>query len=1200
MTTISDSPLFPNDQTEYMPGYTIIISSGRYILGDCLGHGGEGSVFEIEGKPGLVAKLYHRYKINKRQLAKLKLIVNANISSPVLLAPKDLVFDVYGNIIGYTMRAASGKKLDTILIEQCNNYSRREIVTLATNITKAYQELDSNPNYQILAGDINTNNIMVYNKTAIQLVDLDSIQINEFPCPVGFPGYSLPSAMHRNYKDFLRTSDNEQFAFAVLLFFILIHKHPFDQINGEDPDENIRKLSFPYEPDPGISTNAPPKFIFRWKTLTPNLQKAFCTTFSSVRQKDFIGIPFGTWLYYLVEYQQVLEKAVKKYRLLDVYELSADAFSETRTCPACGKAYNPNGSSIFCPSCQKLDLIQKKCANPYCSTIGKVFFVPQKFSNHVNYCKDCLQIVDVKCKRCNSHQRAKKYQIHTFDVKYCSSHRGPAKGRLTKAKNKINTIISNLDNMFLTTTYNVSLIDYSITEFRKTYSNLLQDEDIDIVKPVLKQLFLYIADLSSYAYEYQSWMSLLNNSMPQGIRSLNDNLKKLRAIRDSIPTLTKKWKDIEIPFMQTFGAKYLPNQINKAISVLEKIHFKKCACCGMEERDDSYSGTMYYCSKCSTPVRTSCPRCGTVIYKPRYLIQSADKLPLLCSDCSKEYQLLINLYKESTSKDFESINNILILDFDKRIKEFKDRIILLAKKTKTFEQIGITINYDYHLLLSEFILVKSEKKYLENVQTELRNIVNINFNTSSYTELKKMKKVVCYYLKSLNEGSFVEEGKTIRFSQLAPTALALNELKLQRDYLDNEINKRLDAYKEKLIEFESYKKSLLSIDLENFSWEKRLRNMQDVTKTYTALFEEYFDIRESTSGREYIEQELKWLIQNEKNYLERTIILIKQYKFSKFVIEDCDNIKTGIQDIALEIKKLNCISQALRQKLPLLTALLKELNILKQKLELMMSIQNKSIFRFVNEYCKRPVNTWDRSKLEELTIRVYEGQNIPDEFKTIVNNFYYEKLAIITRYESISNYINKYIISIEKDFKEEYDPDYLSSTMKNKVIAFKTTGYDGSYLFEELENAQKKEDELKEKYKTSFTSKYNSWRCMNIRKTEIVISNICMFGIIVFEYFVHGAIDSSQIGIPAILFCLSLILNAFSKEDLFYWASWSALIIGYFYSSFSKNSAFLSNLICYAFAFLILHFVIDKVIIGKIRKFRFDIKDQRIFERKYY
>ena len=55
MTTISDSPLFPNDQTEYMPGYTIIISSGRYILGDCLGHRGEGSVFEIEGKPGLVA-----------------------------------------------------------------------------------------------------------------------------------------------------------------------------------------------------------------------------------------------------------------------------------------------------------------------------------------------------------------------------------------------------------------------------------------------------------------------------------------------------------------------------------------------------------------------------------------------------------------------------------------------------------------------------------------------------------------------------------------------------------------------------------------------------------------------------------------------------------------------------------------------------------------------------------------------------------------------------------------------------------------------------------------------------------------------------------------------------------------------------------------------------------------------------------------
>ena len=65
-----------------------------------------------------------------------------------------------------------------------------------------------------------------------------------------------------------------------------------------------------------------------------------------------------------------------------------------------------------------------------------------------------------------------------------------------------------------------------------------------------------------------------------------------------------------------------------------------------------------------------------------------------------------------------------------------------------------------------------------------------------------------------------------------------------------------------------------------------------------------------------------------------------------------------------------------------------------------------SFFYDIDEYCETPVQTWDKAKLEELTIKVIEGIKIPEEFRIIVENSYYEKIAAITRFEAISNEIS--------------------------------------------------------------------------------------------------------------------------------------------------------------------------------------------------
>ena len=74
----------------------MIDSEGRPIkLGSEIGRGGEGSVFEIDGQPRFVAKIYHEKQLPVDQVAKLELITKqwSETLEAISAWPRSFVYD---------------------------------------------------------------------------------------------------------------------------------------------------------------------------------------------------------------------------------------------------------------------------------------------------------------------------------------------------------------------------------------------------------------------------------------------------------------------------------------------------------------------------------------------------------------------------------------------------------------------------------------------------------------------------------------------------------------------------------------------------------------------------------------------------------------------------------------------------------------------------------------------------------------------------------------------------------------------------------------------------------------------------------------------------------------------------------------------------------------------------------------------------
>ena len=211
-------------------------------LGRRIGHGGEGSIYEILGHSGLVAKLYSTPP-NQRQQRKLGLmpkfatrIIALEHGWPV----QTLHAGNGGPMIGFTQPFFEGSAPIHELFgpgsraKRFPHANRTFLIRAAYNLATAISVVHANG---LVVGDLTPSNVLVSPDASVHLIDCDSFQFESenvvYCCGVAMPEYAAPDLHSRNLANVRRTNHHDTFALAILIYQLLYEgRHPFSTSMG--------------------------------------------------------------------------------------------------------------------------------------------------------------------------------------------------------------------------------------------------------------------------------------------------------------------------------------------------------------------------------------------------------------------------------------------------------------------------------------------------------------------------------------------------------------------------------------------------------------------------------------------------------------------------------------------------------------------------------------------------------------------------------------------------------------------------------------------------------------------------------------------------------------------------------------------------------------------------------------------------------
>ena len=345
-------------------GDLVILGSGQNTcLGPAISAGGEGTIYQLANS-NLVCKVYHSDRLTLLRRKKIELMVSRKIQRPGICWPIDIMMNDRAEFVGYVMPRASGRTVQSsmfvkpLLEKTFPGWGRKDLVNLCLAFLEHIRFLHG---LNIIVGDINPLNLLVTeDSTNIWMVDTDSFQIENFPCPVGTVNFTAPEIQGRKYPEFLRSKEHELFAVATMLF-MLLHpgKPPYSQQGGGSPSDNIKAMDFPYrfrkDDDEYGGKNAPHgPWQLIWSNLPYVVKEGFHHTF---RENKRLSV--DNWLRVMRKYQQMLtrnqtsaELFPSSVRILDPVDVP---------CGKCGSVHtasqqwvdkmNQQGKQSWCPEC---------------------------------------------------------------------------------------------------------------------------------------------------------------------------------------------------------------------------------------------------------------------------------------------------------------------------------------------------------------------------------------------------------------------------------------------------------------------------------------------------------------------------------------------------------------------------------------------------------------------------------------------------------------------------------------------------------------------------------------------------------------------------------------------------------------------------------------------------------------------------------
>jgi len=265
-----------------------------------IANGGEGDIYDINGKPNIVAKMYKPSKINAEKERKLVKMIDYTPNQKMLAQiawPQDVLYDSSGQFAGFVMPKMSVNEDLNVIYEYGASAKYPDIswenrILIAENLCAV---LHSIHDWGHVCGDLNPKNISVDPNTGyVVFLDTDSYHIqdgvNIYRCDVGIPQY-LPAEMQMKMRggNTLATvklptfsQDTDNFALAIHIFQLLMNGvHPFactiipsqSSVPAPQPVDNIIRGEFPFMQNiPGVKI---PPYAPKITILPKNIQNLF-------------------------------------------------------------------------------------------------------------------------------------------------------------------------------------------------------------------------------------------------------------------------------------------------------------------------------------------------------------------------------------------------------------------------------------------------------------------------------------------------------------------------------------------------------------------------------------------------------------------------------------------------------------------------------------------------------------------------------------------------------------------------------------------------------------------------------------------------------------------------------------------------------------------------------------------------------------
>jgi len=325
-------------------------------LGDELGRGGEGCVYEVDGDESLVVKVYHKSPLADEQVAKLRAMASVWTAELEKISawPRTLVFDPADRRpCGLMMSKVTDARP---LHELYGTTNRRRhfpdvgwhhLLLAARNVAAAFGTLHA---AGIVVGDVNQGNLLVDPQMRVRMIDCDSFQISRdgktYTCPVGSPHFTPPELQGIRLREVVRTPHHDRFGMATLIFHLLfVGRHPFAgrfRGQGDMPIEKaIAERRFAFSRNKAATMIDPPPASLVLDDLPREIGELFEAAFRCTDPNGETRPTPQQWV-------QQLESLIKRRRTCGIDEMHVYS-AENPVCPWC-RIEDIGGPSFFVPA----------------------------------------------------------------------------------------------------------------------------------------------------------------------------------------------------------------------------------------------------------------------------------------------------------------------------------------------------------------------------------------------------------------------------------------------------------------------------------------------------------------------------------------------------------------------------------------------------------------------------------------------------------------------------------------------------------------------------------------------------------------------------------------------------------------------------------------------------------------------------------